>query len=183
MQHCHSNFKLIKHYKIQAKFEFGGNSPIFDQVLPLFGLRFRLMQKLCWLFCRINITFLQNYTSGIKGQICKFRNNSFICQYFLLKFRMQSELQLIRNIPNVISNQRSVLDPLGGLRGVGSKRQNSNVSEHDHVAYQIKGKHECSNMVANILPAELRSSPSPDPVVKGQNSTFSEHGQITCQIQ
>ena len=30
MQHCHSNLTLIKHYKIQAKFEFGGNSPIFD---------------------------------------------------------------------------------------------------------------------------------------------------------
>ena len=30
MQHCHSNLTLIKHYKIQAKFEFGGHSPIFD---------------------------------------------------------------------------------------------------------------------------------------------------------
>ena len=26
--------------------------------------------------------------------------------------------------------------------------------EHGHVAYQIKGNQECSNMVANILPAD-----------------------------
>ena len=26
-------------------------------------------------------------------------------------------------------------------------------SEHGHVAYQIKGNHKCSYMVANILPA------------------------------
>ena len=50
MQHCHSNLTLIKHYKIQAKFEFGGNSPIFDWVLALFWLGFRLMQKLFGFF-------------------------------------------------------------------------------------------------------------------------------------
>ena len=33
------------------------------------------------------------------------------------------------------------------------KRSNLTFAEHDHVAYQIKGNHECSNMVANILPA------------------------------
>ena len=115
MQHCHSNLTLIKHYKIQAKFVFGGNSPIFDWVLALFWLRFRPMQKL-------NITFLQNYyilqlitigsdypvpvdkhnpwlkiyrpsPRGIKGQICKFHNNSVSCHYFLQKCRMQTELQ------------------------------------------------------------------------------------------
>ena len=37
--------------------------------------------------------------------------------------------------------------------GVGVKGKNSTLSEHDHVAYQINGNHECSNMVANILPA------------------------------
>ena len=35
---------------------------------------------------------------------------------------------------------------------MGSKAQNSTFSEHGHVAYQIKDNHECSNMVANILP-------------------------------
>ena len=33
------------------------------------------------------------------------------------------------------------------------KRSNLTFAEHDHVAYQIKGNRECSNMVANILPA------------------------------
>ena len=37
---------------------------------------------------------------------------------------------------------------------MGSKDQNSTFSEHGHVAYQIKDNHECSNMVANILPAD-----------------------------
>ena len=36
----------------------------------------------------------------------------------------------------------------------------STFSEHGHVAYQIKGNHECSNMVANILQAD---PPSPGP--------------------
>ena len=35
----------------------------------------------------------------------------------------------------------------------GSKDWKATFLEHDHVAYQIKGNHECSNMVANILPA------------------------------
>ena len=36
---------------------------------------------------------------------------------------------------------------------LGSKSQNSTFSEHGHVAYQIKGNHECS-MVKNILTAD-----------------------------
>ena len=55
---------------------------------------------------------------------------------------------------------RPVSDPLGGLRG---RDQNSTFSEHGHVAYQIKGNHGCSNMVANILPANPLPSPPPDP--------------------
>ena len=34
---------------------------------------------------------------------------------------------------------------------MGSKDQNSTFSEHGHVAYQIKGNPEFSNMVANTL--------------------------------
>ena len=34
----------------------------------------------------------------------------------------------------------------------GSKGQHSTCSENGHVAYQIKGNHKCSKMVANILP-------------------------------
>ena len=39
--------------------------------------------------------------------------------------------------------------------GLGSIGQNSTFSQHGHVAYQIKWNHECRNMVANILPADL----------------------------
>ena len=37
---------------------------------------------------------------------------------------------------------------------LGSKGQNSTLLERGHGAYQIKGNHECSDMVANILPAD-----------------------------
>ena len=43
-------------------------------------------------------------------------------------------------------------------QGVASKGQNSTFLEHGHVVYQIKC-HECSNMVASILPAD----PPPNP--------------------
>ena len=33
---------------------------------------------------------------------------------------------------------------------MGSTGQNSTFSEHNHVAYQIKGDHECSSMVESI---------------------------------
>ena len=60
-------------------------------------------------------------------------------------------------------------------------------SEHGHVAYQDKGNHVCSNMVANILPAD--PSPTPTPLSDremgsvGQISTFSEHGHVAYQIK
>ena len=66
--------------------------------------------------------------------------------------------------------------------GMGSVGQNSALLEHSHVAYQITGNHECSNMVANILPAD----PSPTTLGMGsigQNSTFSEHGHVAYQIK
>ena len=53
--------------------------------------------------------------------------------------------------------------------------------EHGHVVYQIKGNQECSNIVANILPA----SP-PRPWIwnkEGQNSTFLQHGHVAYQIK
>ena len=55
--------------------------------------------------------------------------------------------------------------------GLGSKGQISTFSEHGHVANQMKGNHECSNMVANILLADPHA-----PRSIGQKSTFSEHG-------
>ena len=85
-----------------------------------------------------------------------------------------------------------------------AKGQNSTFTEHGHVAYQIKGNHECSTMVANILPTDpypplpttttLQQHGSkyfacilphhhPLDGVKGQNSTFSEHGHVAYQIK
>ena len=65
-------------------------------------------------------------------------------------------------------------NPLEG----GVKRSKFNLSEHDHVAFQIKANHKCSNMVANILFAG-----HPYPRSRGQNSTFSVHGHVTNQIK
>ena len=42
---------------------------------------------------------------------------------------------------------------------LGDEVEEKNVSEYGHVAFQIKWNHECSNMVANILPAD---SPPPN---------------------
>ena len=61
----------------------------------------------------------------------------------------------------------------------GVKRLNSTFSEHGHIAYKIKGNHECSNMVANILLA----APIPNPRVKRSNLTFSEHDHFAYQIK
>ena len=57
---------------------------------------------------------------------------------------------------------------------MGSVGQNSTFTEHGHVAYQIKENHDCSNIVANILPADPLSAPPPsaDPVVRVNRSKF-----------
>ena len=71
--------------------------------------------------------------------------------------------------------------------------QNTTFSEHGHVAYQINENHECSNMVANILPADplpaVHHPPRPPPPPPslgmgpiGQNATISEHGHVAYQI-
>ena len=52
-------------------------------------------------------------------------------------------------------------------------------SEHGHIAYKIKGNHECSNMVAIILP----TAPPTDPRVKRSNLTFAEHDHVAYQIK
>ena len=63
---------------------------------------------------------------------------------------------------------------------MGSAGQTSTFSEHGHVAYQIKQNHECSNMVANILPTD---TPTLGMGSVGKNSTFSEHGHVAYQIE
>ena len=46
----------------------------------------------------------------------------------------------------------------------------------------MKRDHKCSNMVANILPADP-SPPTRTPLTLGSNSTFSEHGPVAYQIK
>ena len=43
----------------------------------------------------------------------------------------------------------------------GTKSQNLTFSEHGLASYQIKGNHKCSNMVANIIPADPPYPPPP----------------------
>ena len=62
------------------------------------------------------------------------------------------------------------------------QRSKSAISEHCHAAYQSKGNHECSNIVANILPADCH------PLTlgfgsKGYYFTFSEYGHVAYQIK
>ena len=63
---------------------------------------------------------------------------------------------------------------------VSSKAQNSTFSEYGHVAYQIKVNHECSNMVANILPADPHFLTLE---MRSKFNLFSEHGHVACQIK
>ena len=51
---------------------------------------------------------------------------------------------------------------------MGSEGQNSTFSEHGHVTYQIKENQECTNMVANILLADLLLPSDPGDGVLGQ---------------
>ena len=64
---------------------------------------------------------------------------------------------------------------------MGSVDQNLSFSEHGHVAYQIKDNHKCSNMLANILPADPYSLALGMGSVD-QNSS-SEHGHVAYQIK
>ena len=61
-----------------------------------------------------------------------------------------------------------------------SKGQNSTFSDHGHVTYQIKGYHESSNMVANILPAD-----TPNPQGRGlvKIPFYSKQGHVAYQIK
>ena len=55
-----------------------------------------------------------------------------------------------------------------------AKVKNSTITEQCLAAYQIKGNHKCSNMVANILPTD----PPPPPPAKVKNSTITEQCQM-----
>ena len=61
------------------------------------------------------------------------------------------KLNGIMKCSNMVANILSA-DPSRPWR---SKVQNSIFSEHDLVAYQIKGNHRCNNMIANIFARRL----------------------------
>ena len=65
---------------------------------------------------------------------------------------------------------------------MGSKGQNSTFSQHGHVAYQIKDNHECSKVVANILP-EDPPTPTLGMWSVDQKLTLTEHGHVAHQIK
>ena len=49
--------------------------------------------------------------------------------------------------------------------------------------YQIKGNHECTQKVANILPADSPTPPTLEMWSISQNSTFSENDHVAYQIK
>ena len=49
---------------------------------------------------------------------------------------------------------KACVPPPDGLRWWGQKFKIQPFSEHSHVAYLIKGNHECNSKVASILPAD-----------------------------
>ena len=108
---------------------------------------------------------------GVKGQIFKFPNNSVSCQYFFMEISHADRGTInMKHIKRDFRSKACVLTLWVNLV-VGVKRSKFNFSEHGHVAYQIKENRECSNIVANILPAD---PPYPDPgdVVNRSKSNF-----------
>ena len=86
---------------------------------------------------------------GVKGKIKDFQNMVMLH----IKLKGITGVATCNMVANIMP-----ADPPS--RPWGSKGLNSTFSEHGHIAYKIKGNHECSNMVANILPAD---SPLPRP--------------------
>ena len=95
------------------------------------------------------------------------------------KLRIQL-IQIIVAIANQIKWNQAAPPPPPTL-GVGSKVRNSTFSEHGQVAYQIKGNHECSVMVANILPTDPHPH-HPDPGVEVKKYKFNFFRTWVCCI-
>ena len=113
--------------------------------MALFGLRFRLMQNLYWLFCGINFTFLSNYNIWHLFTICH-----------------EHPVPVDKH-----DSDQCFISPHGVKIQLFTKQ--------GHVAYQIKGNHECSNMVANILTADPHPHPDPGDGVKRSKFKFFKH--------
>ena len=109
---------------------------------------------------------------GVKGRIFKFRYNSESCQYFYENFAFIQRYKKYETYQTWFSIEGLCPYPPRLRRGV--KRSNSTFLEHGHDAYQINENHKCSNVVANIWPADPPPPPSTPPTLWmgsiGQNS-------------
>ena len=85
------------------------------------------------------------------------------CSFFLNMVMLHINLMGITKCSRMVANfcPQTPPGPWGG--GLG---QNSTLSEHGHVAYQLKGITKCSRMVANILPADPTQTQGMGPLVK-----------------
>ena len=70
-------------------------------------------------------------------------------------------------------SQPNPSDPMVGVKG-----SNSTFSEHDQVAYQIKGKHEIQQQYDSKY---FASRPPPPRPTLGQNSAFTEQGHVASE--
>ena len=57
-------------------------------------------------------------------------------------------------VTNILPADRPPPPPPPPTLVMGSAGLKSTFSENGHVTYQVKENHECSNIVANILPAD-----------------------------
>ena len=82
---------------------------------------------------------------GVKGKIKHFQNIVMLH----IKLKRITGAATCNMVPNILPADPPPPPP----RPLGSKGKNSTFEDDGHIAYKIKGNHECSNMVANILPA------------------------------
>ena len=100
---------------------------------------------------------------GVKDQILKFRNNSVSCQYFLRKFHMQTEVQSIYNISNVIKDRRPLSHTLCGLRWWTQKVKIQPFQNTVMLHIKLKRIKNARMQQHDIKYLALRTPPPPDP--------------------
>ena len=95
----------------------------------------------------------------VKGQIFKFCNNSVICQYFLLKFHMQTEVQKYETYQTCFLSK--VPTPWVDLGG-GVKRSKFNFQNMVMMHIKLKGIWYAATLKQTLSP-QSPPSPHPDP--------------------
>ena len=89
---------------------------------------------------------------GSKGQNPFFQN--MVIMHIKLKEITKCSSMVANILPVAPPPPPPPLTPTTPMLGMVSKGQHSTFPEHGHFAYQIKGNHKCSIIVANILPAD-----------------------------